>query len=121
MTILDANLACRLENENRSSNPTGGRINEWEEVDKLAAACIIAEPAVPGAGANRRTTRSPRTWRDSAEARRSADGFSFKSAEKNPRKAADKQQTRILSYDIMLDVGSRSLAAYQVPGLHGGA
>ncbi|MBS0192069.1 MAG: hypothetical protein U0573_13660 [Phycisphaerales bacterium] len=117
VTILDAfNLARRLENENKKFKPTGGRINEWEEVDKLAAACIDAEPAQVRELRSKSTDNPARLGLgDSAEARRSeADGLSFKSAEKTLEKAADKQQTRILSYDIMLDVGSRSLAAYQV-------
>ncbi len=131
VTILDAfNLARKIENESKKFKPTGERVNEWEEVDKLAAAVIDADPAQV------RELRNAPALRDDAFAQNGyADGeFSLADAParteldgvKRVAKAptadrplsdkaiTEKPGTRILSYDIMLDVGSRSLAAFQV-------
>lgn len=126
VTILDAfNLARRIEAAGiRTSAPapkrsagftaSGERISEIDEVDKLAAAAVGTN--LSQVQRARRSENQPKKSEAKAEpfARAPQDGRSEVPAVRADKAALADKHVRILSYDIMLDVGSRSLAAFQV-------
>lgn len=127
VTILDAfNLARRIEaaGVRTSSAPapkrsagftaSGERINEIDEVDKLAAAAVGTDFSQV-----QRARRSESLLKKSEAigepfARAPQEGGNEAPAARADKAALADKHVRILSYDIMLDVGSRSLAAFQV-------
>lgn len=135
-TILDVlNLARRVESSpgatakrSRSGfKPTGEVVSPFEEVNELAAKVVGAEPSqVPALADRASATRVGRDGftdesHESAE-RSDAPRFNFSPAAPVANSIAPApgfaqpgfSETRILSYDIMLDVGSRALAAFQI-------
>ncbi|MBS0186751.1 MAG: hypothetical protein JSS51_01710 [Planctomycetes bacterium] len=114
VTILDAfNLARAIEQRADSKSlrkgfqPTGERISEFDEVNRIAAAAVGAEPSqVPSL-----EDHGVDTEKDAKKASPGADARAFDRLSVSPESVAD---TRILTYDVMLDVGSRSLAAFQI-------
>ncbi|MBX3390473.1 MAG: hypothetical protein KF691_13575 [Phycisphaeraceae bacterium] len=132
-TILDVlNLARRVENSpgatakrSRSGfKPTGEVVSPFEEVNELAAKVVGAEPSqVPALADRALAARDERdAFADSSSEgaeRHDAPRFNFSPAMPAVAPAPGFAQpgfaeTRILSYDIMLDVGSRALAAFQI-------
>ncbi|MGH7242655.1 MAG: hypothetical protein ACREJD_04490 [Phycisphaerales bacterium] len=120
-TILDVlNLARKAERSPASfaqKSPgfksSGVRVSEFDEVNRIAAQVVGAEPD--------QTSALDGRLADSAN-KDDASGFApaeFESRRDALRAAAPAaplavSETRILTYDIMLDVGSRSLAAFQI-------
>lgn len=111
VTIVDVlNLARKAEHSSgglvrkpkSGFKPNGDVVSPFDEVNRLAAQVVGCEPAQVPALAPQAAEAVP-AKEDAPEARKDV-----------ARAAAPNGETHILTYDIMLDVGSRDLAAFQI-------
>lgn len=116
VTILDVlNLARKAENspaalaKKSKFKPSGGVISPFDEVNELAAQVVGAKPADVAALSD---------LASSSERADNIDGLRLERRAPSPASPAAPAvvpgETRILTFDIMLDVGSRPLAAFQI-------
>ncbi|MBX3381107.1 MAG: hypothetical protein KF805_13515 [Phycisphaeraceae bacterium] len=121
VTILDVlNLARKAENsptafaKQSKFKPSGEVVSPFDEVNELAAQVVGCKPAqvpVLAARANDGLAADAMVGLNDAEARHDAPRAAAPPAAAAANPVGD---TRILTFDIMLDVGSRSLAAFQI-------
>lgn len=113
VTIVDVlNLARKAEHSsgafvrtkpNGGFKPSGDVVSPFDEVNRLAAKVVGCEPAQVSALTPHAAEPAPPKEEAALEARKDV-----------ARAATPNGETHILTYDIMLDVGSRDLAAFQI-------
>jgi len=125
-TIVDVlNLARKTENSrgglvrrplSAGFKPSGDVVSPFDEVSQLAAKVVGCEPAqVPVLVDHSGQGPANNEAAVEAEARRDGQKDAPRDAARAAAGAAvPAGETRILTYDIMLDVGSRALAAFQI-------